>query len=645
MFDPKKIQRETDWLIKYPWFTERPASIVEFLGPGYLDIEALIRPGLRQALINIFGEEPDAHFICKKYEEAMFTGAIGIGKTTFASIALPYMVHWVLCLENPQEFFELLAGSRIAFMQMSTSEKQATGVVFGDIFARIKNSEWFANNYPHDPKFEKQIKFPKDIWILPGGSLETSFEGYNILGGVLDEMDSHKQTEEKDYADVGFDAINSRIASRFPIFGDDGMEAGHKGLIICIGQMKKGNGFAARKMKEMQQNPKAYVWRQTIWESFGWERYTDKRTGKRNSFWYDTKRKKIIPDLAVPMLEKVDHVMEIPSTYRRQFETNPEKALRDLAGIPPAASDPFISLVDRVEECREKWVQRFTNNRDIRFSSWKPESPVGDDPHRIQFAPWFRSNSDPRKRHVHIDLGYSADGDALGLAMGHIDSLVEIENELKPYIVFDALMRMHAPPGQEILIQDVRRIVYELREDRGFRIYSVSMDGFQSTDSLQQFRKKRYISDYLSVDRSTLPYEDLRDGIYERRIEFPPYITHLRLGDADTVEIAVKELLELQYTGKKIDHPPQGSKDVADAMAGVTTTLMSDREYRKGVRSERTRNFDTSEEVLQPDGTTGMGMILPFPGMSGGLKAPLPPQGTGGIMGLSIPNRLKPKGK
>jgi hypothetical protein len=644
-FDPKKIQRETDWLIKYPWFTERPAGIVEFLGPGYLNIEALIRPGLRQALIDIFGTEPDARFICKNFEAAMFTGAIGIGKTTFASIALPYMVHWVLCLENPQEYFELLPGSRIAFMQMSTSEKQATGVVFGDIFARIKNSEWFANNYPHDPKFEKQIKFPKDIWILPGGSLETSFEGYNILGGILDEMDSHKQTEEKDYADVGYDAINSRIASRFPIFGDDGMEAGHKGLIICIGQMKKGNGFAARKMKELQQNPKAYVWRQTIWESFGWERYTDKRTGKRNSFWYDTKRKKIIPDLAVPMLEKVDHVMEIPNTYRNQFETNPEKALRDLAGIPPAASDPFISLVDRVEECREKWIQRYTGNHDMRFSSWKPESPVGEDPHLIQFAPWFRSNSDPRKRHVHIDLGYSADGDALGLAMGHIDSLVEIENELKPYIVFDALMRMHAPPGQEILIQDVRRIVYELREDRGFRIYSVSMDGFQSTDSLQQFRKKRYISDYLSVDRSTLPYEDLRDAIYERRIEFPPYITHLRLGDTDTVEIAIKELLELQYTGKKIDHPPQGSKDVADAMAGVTTTLMSDREYRKGVRSARTRDFGHSEEALQPDGTTGMGMVLPFPGMGSGLKAPLPPQGTGGIMGLSIPNRLKPKGK
>ena len=632
MFDPKKIEIEAKWLLKYPHFEEKPASIEEFLGPGYLNINALIRPGLRQALIDIFGKDTNPYRI-SMYEDAMFTGAIGIGKTTFASIALPYMVHWVLCLNNPQEYFELLPGSRIAFMQMSTSEKQAREVVFGDIFARIKNSEWFTDNYPYDEKFTKQVRFPKDIWILPGGSLETSFEGYNILGGILDEMDSHKITDEKDYADVGYDAISSRVASRFPIFGDDGLESGHRGLVVCIGQMKKGNGFAARKYKELNQNPKAYVWRQTIWESFGWDRYTNKKTGKRNSFWYDIKRKKIIPDGVADLVNKADHIIEIPTTYRKQFETNPEKALRDLAGIPPASSDPFISLVDRIEEARERWIER---HRD--------DSPVESDPHRILFKPWFRANGDGRKRHVHIDLGYSPEGDALGMAMGHVEAVIDIDGETKPYIVFDALMRMHAPPGQEILISDVRRVVYDLKEDRGFKIVSITMDGFQSTDSLQQFRKKKYLADYLSVDRSTLPYEDLRDAIYERRVEFPPYITYLRLGDTQEVEIAVKELMELQYTGKKIDHPSQGSKDVADAMAGVVNVLMGDRTYRKGVSSLNAPGAGEDLEELPADGTTGMGTVIPMPGLGSGLKAPIPPQ-TGGAFGLTIPPRLQPKGK
>lgn len=633
-WDPAKVAEEAAFLIKYPWFEEKPASIAEFLGEGYLEIEKSVRPGLRKALIDIFGEEVNPYRI-SKFQDAMFTGAIGIGKTTFASIALPYMVHWVLCLKSPEDFYELMPGSKIAFMQMSTSQKQATGVVFQDIFARIKHSPWFINKYPHDPKYEKEIKFPKGLWILPGGSAETMFEGYNILGGVLDEMDSHKITEEKDYADVGYDAINSRVGSRFPIFGDEGEEVGHKGLVICIGQMKKGNGFAARKYRELKAKPEsAYVWRQTIWESFGWERYRNKKTGELRVFYYDTKRKKIIPDNLYPLLDSVDHVMKIPMTYIKQFETNPEKALRDLAGIPPASSDPFISLVDRIEECRERWIVR---HRD--------ESPVEDDPHRIRFKPWFKGNSDPRRRHVHIDLGYSPEGDALGMALGHVEAVKEIEGEKKPYIVFDALMRMHAPPGQEILIQDVRRIVYDLKDNLGFRVHSVSMDGFQSTDSLQQFRKKRFMADYLSVDKSTLPYEDLRDAIYERRLEFPPYITYLRLGDVDRVEIAVKELMELQYTGKKVDHPPQGSKDVADAMAGVVTTLMGDRTYRRGVTSidEPDSGESESEDGFPAYGTTGMGSVIPNLTPGGGLQAPIPPS-VGGSLGLNIPPRLQPRG-
>src|SRR5437868_4404897 len=98
-WDPKKVALEAAFLIKYPWFEEKPASIAEFLGDGYLEIEKNVRPGLRKALIDIFGDEVNPYRI-SQFQDAMFTGAIGIGKTTFASIALPYMVHWVLCLKS-----------------------------------------------------------------------------------------------------------------------------------------------------------------------------------------------------------------------------------------------------------------------------------------------------------------------------------------------------------------------------------------------------------------------------------------------------------------------------------------------------------------------------------------------------------------
>ena len=102
-WDPNKIVADLQWLKDHPWFEEKPASIIEFLGPDYLNIASGIRPGVRQELIELFGTEVNG-FRIAQYRWGMFTGAIGIGKTTMASIVLPYMVHWVLCLKSPQDF-------------------------------------------------------------------------------------------------------------------------------------------------------------------------------------------------------------------------------------------------------------------------------------------------------------------------------------------------------------------------------------------------------------------------------------------------------------------------------------------------------------------------------------------------------------
>lgn len=624
--DLRSLEDELRWLKENPHFIERPASLEEFLGEGYLNIADRVRPGLKVALKAIFGEDVNPKRL-SMVERAMMTGGIGIGKTTFASIAIPYMVHWVMCLKDPQAYYGLMPGARIAFMQMSTSEDQARDVIFGDIKARIQHSKWFVENAMYDTKYSKVLKFPKEIWVIPGDSAETTFEGYNILGGILDEMDSHKVTVNKDFAEQGFDTIHSRIGSRFVELDSEGNE-GHKGLLIVIGQMKKSTGFAFKKYQELLKDPKAYVMRMSIWESFGWERFT-KKDGTRNSFWYDSRRKEIIPtDLA--KLVKNEYMIEIPVPYKQNFITNPIKALRDLAGIPPEAEDPFISLADRVDDCRTKWIDRHG-----------PESPVGTALKRPKFAEWFRAENDPRRRCIHVDLAYSAEGDALGMAMGHIDHLIEIDGELKPYIVFDMLLRMKASAGTEILLSEVRQIIYHLKEDRGFKITKVSYDGFESTDTIQQLRKKRYEAEKISVDKSTLPYEDLREAIYERRVEFPPYMTPLGYESTDLVDIATHELLALQDTGKKVDHPPSGSKDVADAMAGVCYLLMGDRNFRRGVTKLRPRR----DRELADTGTEGKNWLEDYTAPPEDLTSPVPPMMAGEDLGIMIPTRLRPRNR
>ena len=620
--DVAVIAAELKFLKDNPAFSQRPATIIEFLGPDYLNINDRVRPGLRRALVRIFGKTVSPYVI-SRMRRALVTGGIGIGKTTFASIAIPYMVHWVSCLKNPQEYFNLMDGSRIAFMLMSTTENQAKEVLFGDIKARIAHSPWFKKNCMYDEAFKNQLRFPKDIWVLPGNSAETTFEGYNILGGILDEGDSHKQTKEKDYAEQGYDTIHARIDSRFndPTTGD------HRGLLICIGQMKRASGFMAKKKRELEEDPKALVVTMTIWDSLGWAPNGShpgflKKDGTRDSFWYDVKRKQIVPTLVTGMIEN-EFLIEIPTSYRANFENNPEKALRDLAGIPPAADQPFISLVDRIDECTERWVESH------RRQDGTVPVPVSPDPTRPSLAASVVA-TDALRRAMHIDIAVSGEGDALGLAMGHVSHLIDIDDELKPYIVFDFLMRIKAAPGTEIMLSDVRQIIYMLKDERNFRIKAVTMDGFQSTDTRQQLNKRRIASDYLSVDRQLTPYYDLREAIYERRVEFPPYMTYMSRGETTLVEIAKKELRELSEGNNKVDHPSKGSKDVADAMAGVTYTLMGDRAYRRVAHvapdgyGERDTSVTTRTPVsFGPDSTLG-GSLYPTGSGLDTMRAPIP---------------------
>lgn len=618
-FDPKRIAAELKWSQDNPQFAERPATIREFVGPHYLDIASGIRPANMVELEKMVGKTVHGDRITE-HMLAMYTGGIGIGKTTVASIILPYLAHWVLCLYDPQAFFNLLPGSRIAFMQMSTSEKQAKDVIFGDIKARIQHSPWFQQNFQFDSAYKNQLRFEKDIWILPGDSEETTFEGYNILGGILDEADSHKMTENKDYAEQGYNTIYTRMTSRFQ----------DRGFLLVIGQMKKANGFASRKYDELSRDPKAYVTRMAIWDSFGWDNFL-KQDGTRDSFWYDTKRHEIVPEGVVKLTGNTSCI-EVPTIYRRDFDNNPEKALRDLAGIPPATGSAFISLVYRIEECRERWKERFPTTQYSPSPGDSVAPALVDLNGHLDLNGLHAPNS--LKRVCHIDLAYSGEGDSLGFAMGHVPEVVEIEGERKPFIVFDLILRWHAPAGQAIFIGDIRRLIYDLRDECKFKIDRVTMDGFQSTDTLQQLRRRRIDTEIVSIDKQLGPYYDLREAIYERRVDFPQFMVRLRADDTVYTEIAIKELSELIDNGNKIDHPVGGSKDVADAMAGVVYSLMGDRSYHRQA-NRRPTTFKTTE---MPDGS----VLVEHPALVGmrGMKAPIP-SGFGdlGTVGWNPPRR------
>jgi hypothetical protein len=513
------------------------------------------------------------------------------------------MAHWALCLRDPQKFYGLMPGTRIAFMLMSTSRLQAKNVVYSDIKARIDYSPWFQENYQYDPKITSLFKFPKDIWIIPGDSSEKTFEGFNILGGIVDEIDSHKVTQEKSYVEQGYDTIRGRVSSRF----------GDLGFILLIGQMKSATGFAAKMYQRYSSEPNSYAARMSIWDSYGWERFTDVN-GNRQSFWFDCDRMQVTTKTLAEIQGFPDHIIEIPVVYYKDFVHSPFKSLRDLAGRPAAVASPLFNDPNKIQEARKNWLWRFN----------VPEGPVN---HKNQIAEWFRAGNSV-KRVVHVDIAYSANGDALGLAMGHVPEVVDVDGELKPFICIDLLMRFKAAPGTEIFLGDIRRIIYDLKDRRGFNIVTLTTDGFQSTDFRQQIERKRIHTDQVSTDKTTLPYFDLYDAVSEDRIAIPPYSIGLSWEQPEPIDILFREISQLVEEANKIEHPPEGSKDLADAVACVCSVLMGSKRYKRSAGN--THALNTEADVRTPDRTAPMSLAGHHAVRQGSMtmpRAPLPPRG------------------
>jgi hypothetical protein len=85
------------------------------------------------------------------------------------------------------------------------------------------------------------------------------------------------------------------------------------------------------------------------------------------------------------------------------------------------------------------------------------------------------------------------------------------------------------------------------------------MDQWCFTPNAQLLRSKGFKVEEQSVVKTMLPYLAARNALYERRIQSPVY------------EFLRKELYELEWTKEqtRVDHPRTGSKDLADAWAGV----------------------------------------------------------------------------
>jgi hypothetical protein len=252
----------------------------------------------------------------------------------------------------------------------------------------------------------------------------------------------------------------------------------------------------------------------------------------------------------------------VPGEYREDFLTKPYDALRDIMGISNNALSPFIKTRHKIHECIEAGLAM-----GLESFLQKDHVILGEHGMPRIIADHYCQNPS-RPRFVHIDL--SRNKDRCGIAMIRFEGMREVKRsngmtELLPVAVVEMACSIAPDANNEIDVAEIRAFVKHLKTRYGYPIKSVSYDGVDSRESIQQWRKDGMRAVQLTVDRApSTAYKQFRDALYDLRILLPEN------------DVLTTEILELEYDEKtdKVDHTVIGTKDVSDAVCGAYSNML-----------------------------------------------------------------------
>lgn len=252
-------------------------------------------------------------------------------------------------------------------------------------------------------------------------------------------------------------------------------------------------------------------------------------------------------------------IIDVPLELKRDFIRDVDSSLMEFAGISASLTSKFIAY--------EQLAESYSKTRKNPFQNAIISLGMYDD---LQIQDFFSPELvDPiiaSKPHF-ISIDGSLTGDKTGISdvaiMGAVESNSYVNGEIIPVKelryahVFS--VSIQCPNGSEISFEKTRKFIYYLKYNLGWNIQIISMDGFQSASSLQQFKQAGFDARLTSVDRSDAPYLYFKQSINEKRISML-HIEHLE-----------EELINLERNNMsgKVDHPVNGSKDAADSLCAA----------------------------------------------------------------------------
>jgi hypothetical protein len=600
-------------------FDERPVDIEEFIyGFDYLNMTnngqdhwkmgeeqlLLVKNSSqiykRETLIELYGEIEGA----KRYKtytkrEIIAQWGKGGGKDATSVIAVAYIVYQLLCLRDPATYYGKPSGESIDILNIAINAQQAQRVFFDNFAVRIEKSKWFQGRWE---KKSGHFAFDKNVNVYSGHSEREAFEGYNVLYVVLDEiagfaLNSDSGNVNAKTAKAIYDMYRKSVTSRFPQLGK----------IVLLSFPRFKGDFIQQRYDAVILEKETVVMRETL------KLDPDLPDGiEANEFVVEWEHDEI----------ESYHMPGIWALKRASWEVNPTK---DITDYTSDFFDDYIDSLSRFACMPPESIDGLFKDREKIEAAFSAANGVNNE--TGVFYDWFQPQSD-KTYYVHVDLALKHDRCAVSLA--HVEKWEQKQigggmTEPAPVIHVDAVRYWTPTAGKNVNFVDVRNYIVSLRQ-RGFNVRLVTFDRWRSDDMIEFLNGIGMRAEVLSV--AIAHYTDLVMVVQEQRISAP------------AIELLKNELMKLRImpTGK-VDHPRNGSKDLADATCGAVYNAIAHTPRTKfdtieivTAESLRAEQRTTVDDLFAPSEEGFGGVIRPPKGKSGDM----PPELSSWIDGMKV---------
>lgn len=573
------------------YYTRQIPSFEEFISSKYL-------PKTGKTLFQTWRTELTKFFDPNKaYFEAIFTGAIGTGKSTAAMVAQVYNLLRVTSLTNPQMAMGVAPTTQMTLLLMSILKGKAYQVLLAPLITLMDECPAF-QQVPKEKMLDEcfkdtkgaitpfwvghdAIKMPNNVFVQVGSQMQHAI-GAGLIGASMDEAEFRRGATASSTYELYYQ-LKERVRSRFI------------GLrYICLTLMssvQSETGMITQYAKSIPaDSPHTVIYDYPIWTV----RFPN--AIKEDGYFYAMRgnishpSKVLSPEECVQMDEGKFSVppgckvIQVPKRYQQEFNTNVSVALKNLAGMTSVGDEKPFSDTSNIES--DKLPNELTFDVDLE----KPNEPPFDIGKVLEQAgvfvrnglEWEKCRYPDTKCYMHLDLAQTG---IAGLSMCH----KELGDNGKIIYVFDFILRVTTK--NTISFEAIRRFISNLKNKYNCRIHTLSCDQYQST-MFRQYCLSNHIADnviLLSVDRSAEAYYQMANAVQAGQVKAGkcPYL---------------REQLDIIRINNNKPYAENGvRKDVSDSCTGsVYNAICNGSDIPTVMYNELTQNqiYDMIKEEL-----------------------------------------------